>query len=491
MRWPPASRSSRRSGAGSTRDGDGLAVRRRDLRRGGHGRGRRRVRHARRRGVAAVRRGGARAGTRDRRGRGRCSRHGPRRSAPVPPLSSRGSPSPSRSFEVEWRSVAESDPVTAAPAARRRCARCRRSRSSRGRGVGPARARVGCGAGRRPPRRVRPRRTGRGQDAASSRSSRAHVAADGATVLFGACREGGGPPYGPVIDALEHLLAHADDLGIVDADAERARTLLQADPRRTDNAPELSFGQDPRAARLPGRHRPRRRRGPAARRCCSCSTTSSGRAGRRCSWCCTGSASPLPLRVCLRRDAPRDAGRHQRHVRRRARRVPPARGHHARAGRGLRPRGRRRVRRGRVRRADRRGPRACGRGARRNRPTATRSCSASCGATSSRPARSCRTARSWRAAARRWTRSTVPRASARSSAGASTGCPATRAICSRSRRSPDRRSRSTCCDRHGTEPRRRARAARARDRERDRSRSSAPARSGSRTRSCGARSTTD
>ena len=75
-----------------------------------------------------------------------------------------------------------------------------------------------------------------------------HVAAQGATVLFGGCREGGGPPYGPVTDALEHLLAHADDLGIVDADAERARTLLQSDREDELNTHDMSIAGDPRAA---------------------------------------------------------------------------------------------------------------------------------------------------------------------------------------------------------------------------------------------------
>ena len=76
-----------------------------------------------------------------------------------------------------------------------------------------------------------------------------HVAANGGTVLFGSCREGGGPPFGPVVDALEHLLAHADAVGIADVDAERARSLLRTEPEE-DSGPGLTFGQDPRAARF-------------------------------------------------------------------------------------------------------------------------------------------------------------------------------------------------------------------------------------------------
>ena len=159
-------------------------------------------------------------------------------------------------------------------------------------------------------------------------------------MLFGACREGSGPPYGPVTDALEHLLAHADDLGIVDADAERARTLLQADRDDEHNTHELSFGQDPRIAHF------------------HAVTDLVVDAGRRApvlfvlddlQWAGRPTLqlvlhwfrSPLPLRLCLvathRETRPTSATPSTS-----AGRVPPARGHHARAGRRLRPSWRRR-----------------------------------------------------------------------------------------------------------------------------------------------------
>ena len=177
----------------------------------------------------------------------------------------------------------------------------------------------------------------------SSPSSRVTSPSNGGTVLFGACREGGGPPFGPVVDALEHLLAHADDIGIDDADAERARSLLQAEPDE-DAGPGLTFGQDPRAARF------------------QAATDLLVDAGLRApvlfvlddlQWAGRPTLQLLlhwlrtaaPLRCCFvatHREARADI---ERRVRRCAGRDPPGRRCDARAGQRVRPRRRRRVRR--------------------------------------------------------------------------------------------------------------------------------------------------
>ena len=58
--------------------------------------------------------------------------------------------------------------------------------------------RVGGDAGRRPPGRARSAANPARARPGSPPSSRGTSPREGATVLFGACREGGGPPYGPV-----------------------------------------------------------------------------------------------------------------------------------------------------------------------------------------------------------------------------------------------------------------------------------------------------
>jgi class 3 adenylate cyclase/DNA-binding CsgD family transcriptional regulator len=173
------------------------------------------------------------------------SRHGPATHA-VEPVSLKGFPEPVAAFEVEWSAPADGGPVggllpaplrtvptipfVARPQEWDQLARAWDAMKDGGRQAVLVRGEPGAGKTRLAAEFAR------------------HVASEGATVLFGACREGGGPPYGPVTDALEHLLAHADDLGIVDADAERARTLLQSDREDELNAHDMSFAGDPRAA---------------------------------------------------------------------------------------------------------------------------------------------------------------------------------------------------------------------------------------------------
>ena len=131
----------------------------------------------------------------------------------------------------------------------RRCVPRRRSRSSRDRRSGNSSPRAWDAVqdGGRHAVFVRGQ-PGAGKTRLATEFAR-HAAANGGTVLFGSCREGGGPPFGPVVDALEHLLAHADAVGIADVDAERARSLLRTEPEE-DSGPGLTFGQDPRAARF-------------------------------------------------------------------------------------------------------------------------------------------------------------------------------------------------------------------------------------------------
>jgi class 3 adenylate cyclase/DNA-binding CsgD family transcriptional regulator len=173
------------------------------------------------------------------------SRHGPVTRA-VEPLTLKGFPEPVAAFEVEWTAAADAGPVggllpaplrteptipfVARPQEWDQLARAWDAIQDGGRQAVLVRGEPGAGKTRLAAEFAR------------------HVAAQGATVLFGACREGGGPPYGPVTDALEHLLAHADDLGIVDADAERARTLLQSDREDELNTHDMSIAGDPRAA---------------------------------------------------------------------------------------------------------------------------------------------------------------------------------------------------------------------------------------------------
>ena len=438
-----------------------------------------------------MRRGRARAGARDRRGRGAVRATGPRCSARCPPLGSRGFPEPVAAFEVEWpigRRAGLGQPALL-PAPLRTVpaipfvARPRSGNSSR-------RALDAVQHGGRHAVLVRGE-PGAGKTRLVAEFAR-HAAADGAT---GALRRVPRRRRAAVRSRDRRARAPARPRRRPGHRRRRRRAGAHAvagrSGRRRTTRPSCRSARI-RAPRT-SRPSPTSSSMPAgARRCCSCSTTSSGRAGRRCSWYCTGSASPLPLRAVSGRHASRDAGRHQRHVRRRARRVPPSRRHHARAGRRLRP-SRASPRSSRPRRATTVDavPDAGGRGARRNRPTATRSCSASCGATSSRPARSCRTARTGVRCptldafdSPESVRSVVGRRIDRLPADARELLEI--AAVAGSTFTVDLLATVT-----GTERARRARAARARDRERDRSRSSAPARSGSRTRSCGARSTTD
>jgi class 3 adenylate cyclase len=173
------------------------------------------------------------------------SRHGPATRA-VEPLTLKGFPEPVPAFEVEWTAAIDAArgggllpaplrtvptiPFVARPQEWEQLARAWEAVQDGGRQAVLVRGEPGAGKTRLAAEFAR------------------HVAAQGATVLFGACREGGGPPYGPVTDALEHLLAHADDLGIVDADAERARTLLQSDREDELNTHDMSIAGDPRAA---------------------------------------------------------------------------------------------------------------------------------------------------------------------------------------------------------------------------------------------------
>ena len=68
------------------------------------------------------------------------------------------------------------------------------------------------------------------------------VGDNGGIVLFGACREDGGPPFGAILDALEHLVVHSDQLSLDVAAVNRVRATEHFDEVSDDE-----FRQDPRA----------------------------------------------------------------------------------------------------------------------------------------------------------------------------------------------------------------------------------------------------
>jgi class 3 adenylate cyclase/DNA-binding CsgD family transcriptional regulator len=167
----------------------------------------------------------------------------------VPPLALKGFPDPVAAYTVEWRDVpdpaaesvpslppplrvAPAIPFVARPAEWERLEAAWSQVDAAGRQAVFVRGQPGAGKTRLVAEFAR------------------HVAADGAIVLFGACREGGGPPFGPVVDAFEHLHGDGEDGALAGADAEHAWHLLQAGADDEDRGPELALGNEPRAARF-------------------------------------------------------------------------------------------------------------------------------------------------------------------------------------------------------------------------------------------------
>ena len=274
---------------------------------------------------------------------------------------------------------------------------------------------------------------------ASSRSSPRQIVAEGGIVLFGTCREDGVPPFGAIVDALEHLLAH-----------RLTSTSTKPRPNACSRAPS---SRNPKAAESSRRCRARsacnvlRRHRRPARRCGPSGTRPAG-ARRPPMGVPADSATrraPPPFAVAGPALHSRRIGTRPqtpRRVHRRARRSAPRRRHRA----GPRPRARR-LGRARVRRT------RCGRrlGARSNRrsgssrarPTGIRSSSANSGTTSST------SARSFRPTGGGVSRSDLDALTTPESVRSVVGrrldrLPGDAASCSKSRRSRGRRSRSIC-----------------------------------------------
>ena len=136
------------------------------------------------------------------------------------------------------------------------------------------RALMPTGRGRGPPGRAARRRARLGQEPPRARVRAARRRATGALVLYGACDAVVRTPYGPFVEALDHL-ARVTDPGRA---ARRARhrgrrahapAARPAGPGRRPAAP----GQGRSGHRAPpaahGRDRPARGRQPRAGRCCS------------------------------------------------------------------------------------------------------------------------------------------------------------------------------------------------------------------------------
>ena len=241
------------------------------------------------------------------------------------------------------------------------------------------------GRGRGPPGRAARRRARLGQEPPRARVRRARRPRDGALVLYGACDAVVRTPYGPFVEALDHLARVTDPAEL--------RAALGTGGRRA-HAPAARPAA-PGSASCRRRSRPIRTpsatgctpRSPtcspasaAAGRCCSCSRTGTGPTRRRCCCCATWRARPATRACCcsppsatprptcretlsetladLRRSDDVVRLRLARPLRRRGRRVRP-------------PRRRRRRRRRRCPSSRRRSATS---------PTATRSSSASSGA---------------------------------------------------------------------------------------------------------------
>jgi class 3 adenylate cyclase/DNA-binding CsgD family transcriptional regulator/tetratricopeptide (TPR) repeat protein len=173
------------------------------------------------------------------------TRHGPAPLRPLEPLTLKGFPEPVDAFEVDWTGVPEPGPAgPPLPTALRTTHPIRFvARAKEWEQLGGVWTAAADGGRHAVLLRGE---AGAGKTRLAAEFARS-VAANGAVVLFGRSREDGGPPYAPIIDALEHLLAHAHELGVDDADANRVRSLLRAS-HDDEPSPNLTIGDDPRAA---------------------------------------------------------------------------------------------------------------------------------------------------------------------------------------------------------------------------------------------------
>ena len=118
------------------------------------------------------------------------------------------------------------------------------------------------------------------------------VHADATTVLYGGCDEDITIPYRMFVETLRHLVAHAPDDWLERFDATQLAQLTGSFPSCPCGAPSSSRGsRDADAERyllynaVAGRSPPPRR----SSHWCWCSMISTGRTGRRCSFCGTSS----------------------------------------------------------------------------------------------------------------------------------------------------------------------------------------------------------
>ena len=173
------------------------------------------------------------------------ARRGGARLEPVEPISAKGFPEPLEAFEVEWNGpdgatavslplppALSTNPVfafVARPTEWQQLTQAWDSVRDGGRNIALVRGEPGAGKTRLVSEFAR------------------QVVADGGIVLFGACREDGGPPFGAIIDALEHLLAHAADLDLDEAATQRVLTSTLLEEPESAPSPVGAVGHDPRA----------------------------------------------------------------------------------------------------------------------------------------------------------------------------------------------------------------------------------------------------
>ncbi|MET1002041.1 MAG: AAA family ATPase [Acidimicrobiia bacterium] len=173
------------------------------------------------------------------------ARRGGARLEAVAPVSAKGFPEPIEAFEIAWEqpdgvaavalplpaalSTKPLFPFVARPAEWQQLAKAWDAVRDGGRNIVLVRGEPGAGKTRLVTEFAR------------------QIVAEGGIVLFGACREDGGPPFGAIVDALEHLLAHARELDLDEATTQRvlASTLLEEPDGGPSPADDV--GHDPRA----------------------------------------------------------------------------------------------------------------------------------------------------------------------------------------------------------------------------------------------------
>ena len=139
--------------------------------------------------------------------------------------------------------------------------------------------------------------------AASCASSRAEAAGDGALVLYGACDAVVRTPYGPFVEALDHLARVTDPPSCAPRSApaggELTRLLPDLPARVGELPPPVKADPDTERHRLHTAVTDLLAGVSRAGRCCSCSRTGTGPTRRRCCCCATSRAPPASARLLL------------------------------------------------------------------------------------------------------------------------------------------------------------------------------------------------